>query len=90
MKFTLRIRNKDYPAVSVPIFEDPEDQTEMSLPRARQIALVMLEEYVKNNYLKGRAVRQARSEANALEPGHYVSLDGLQIELRQEGIILDA
>ena len=40
--------------------------------------------------LRGPAVFKARREADTLEPGHYVSLDGLQIELLQEGIILDA
>jgi hypothetical protein len=67
------------------------DQSEMSLPRARQIAAVMLEEYVKHYGLTGRAVFKARRETNSLEPDHYVDLDNLHIELRSEGgLILDA
>jgi hypothetical protein len=92
MKFTLFIQRTDLPQVPpVYMVEDPEDQTEMGLPRARQIALVMLEEYIKGYGLRGKSVSKARREAASLSPGHYVQLDNLQIALQMEGgITLDA
>jgi hypothetical protein len=88
----LFIQRTDLPQVPpVYMIEDPEDQGPMGLPRARQIASVMLEEYIKGYGLRGKAVLKARREAAGLQPGHYVQLDNLQIALQMEGgLVLDA
>jgi hypothetical protein len=91
MFFTLVIKNNLYPLVSPVVMElDPVLGEPMSLERARYLAEGMLDEYIKNNALTGRAVRRARSEVQVLQPQHFVSLDGLHIELRHKEIILNA
>jgi hypothetical protein len=89
MNFTLMISNSAYPLIPpATVTVDPQDQTPMSLPRARQIAAMCLDEYIKANTLSGRNVAKARFTVNSLEPNHFVDLETLHIEIRSASLII--
>lgn len=87
--FSLTISNSNFPLVP-PVVIDcrPDDQSEIPLPLARHLAVLMLQDYIKSNGLLGKNVRRALKEASTLEPHHFVSLETLRIELRPRGVIL--
>lgn len=86
--FALAVSNKAYPLVPPEVIGSTPDGEPLTLDLARMLAASFLDTYVSNYNLKGRAVARARFACGSLEPGHYVELDTLRIELRNTSLIL--
>lgn len=87
--FALAVSNSAYPLVPPEVIGSTPAGDPLTLDLARQIAAGFLDTYVSNNNLTGRAVARARFACGSLEPGHYVELDTLRIELRSTSLLVN-